>query len=59
MIDRTHEKEYVNHFQKFGSGQEAVHQTRAICHIADMLTAIACDIRAIRETNEEGESQNG
>lgn len=49
MIDRTREKEYLNHFKRFGRGEEAVYQTLAMCGIADMLTAIACDIRAIRE----------
>lgn len=55
MIDRTREKEYVNHLKRFGRGEEAVYQTLAICGIADMLTAIACDIRAIRETNTRKE----
>lgn len=59
MIDRALAGEYTDRFNQFGPGEEHIHQTRAICHIADMLTAIACDIRAIRETNEEGESQNG
>lgn len=31
--------------------REEVHRTIALCHIADMLTAIAYDIRALRETN--------
>ena len=49
MIDRTHEKEYVDHVKKIGLGEEAVYQTRALCHIADMFTNIAYDIRALRE----------
>ena len=51
MIDRTSEKQYLSHFKEFGSGEESVYQTRALCQIADMLTSIAFDIRAIRETN--------
>ena len=51
MIDRTSEKQYLSHFKEFGSGEESVYQTRALCQIADMLTSIASDIRAIRETN--------
>lgn len=51
MTDGTHEGEYVNHYLKYGHGHEDVFQTRAICSIADTLTAIASDIRAIRENN--------
>lgn len=51
MTDGTHEGEYVNHYQKHGYGHEGVYQTRAICSIADTLTAIASDIRAIRENS--------
>ena len=55
MIDRTSEKQYLSHFKEFGSGEESVYQTRALCQIADMLTAIAYDLRAIRETNTRKE----
>ena len=51
MIERTREEEYLKHFERFGRGEESVYQTFALCHIADMLTSIASDIRAIRETN--------
>lgn len=51
MIERTREEEYLKHFERFGRGEENVYQTFALCHIADMLTSIASDIRAIRETN--------
>lgn len=51
MIDRTREKEYIDHIKKMGLGEEAVYQARALCHIADVLTVIASDIRALRETN--------
>ena len=33
------------------SSREDAYQTTALCHIADMLTVIASDIRALRETN--------
>ena len=33
------------------SSREDVNQTLALCHIADMLTAIAYDIRALRENS--------
>ena len=40
------------------SSRDDSYQTLALCHIAEMLTSIACDIRAIRETNtREGETQ--
>ena len=55
MIDRTSEKQYLSHFKEFGSGEESVYQTRALCQIADMLTAIAYDLHAIRETNTRKE----
>ena len=51
MTDRTLAGEYIDRFNKFGSGEENIHQTRALCHIADMLTNIAYDIRALRENN--------
>lgn len=51
MTDGTHEGDYVNHYQEYGGGHESFYQTRAICSIADTLTAIASDIRAIRENN--------
>lgn len=58
MINRTREEEYAKHFKRFGSGQENIHQTLAICSIADMLTAIACDIRALRENaDRKGETR--
>lgn len=49
MIERTREEEYLKHFKRFGRGEESVYQTFALCHIADMLTFIAFDIRALRE----------
>lgn len=56
MTDRTHAGEYADRFHRYGSGEENVHQTRALCHIADMLTCIAHDIRALRETiTDEGD----
>ena len=55
MIGRTREEEYLNHFKRFGSGEEVVYQTLAMCSIADMLTAIAYDLRAIRETHTRKE----
>ena len=55
MIDRTREEEYLKHLKRFGHGEESVYQTFALCHIADMLTSIASDIRAIRETNTRKE----
>ena len=51
MPNRTIAGEYTDRFNKFGSGEENIHQTRALCHIADMLTNIAYDIRALREAN--------
>ena len=33
------------------ASREDVYQTMALCHIADMLTAIAYDLRALRETH--------
>lgn len=33
------------------SSREAAYQTLALCHIAEMLTSIAYDVRALRETN--------
>ena len=51
MTERTHAKEYVDYHNKFGLGAESIYQTRALCHIADMFTAIAYDIRAIRENS--------
>lgn len=51
MTDRTLAGEYAARFNQFGSGEENIHQTRALCHIADMLTAIASDIRALRENS--------
>ena len=59
MIDRTSEKQYLSHFKEFGSGEESVYQTRALCQIADMLTSIASDIRAIRENaDRKGEADD-
>ena len=55
MTDRTIAGEYTDAFKKYGLGGEEAHQTHAICHIADMLTAIAYDIRALRETRDEHE----
>ena len=58
MTNRTIAGEYTDRFNQFGSGEENIHQTRALCHIADMLTAIAYDIRALRETNTtEGDAR--
>ena len=33
------------------ASREDAYQTMALCHIADMLTAIAYDLRALRETH--------
>ena len=55
MPNRTIAGEYTDRFNKFGSGEENIHQTRALCHIADMLTAIAYDLRAIRENADRKE----
>ena len=33
------------------ASREDAYQTIALCHIADMLTAIAYDLRALRETH--------
>ena len=37
------------------ASREDAYQTMALCHIADMLTSIAYDIHAIRETNTRKE----
>ena len=58
MIERTREEEYLKHFKRFGRGEESVYQTFALCHIADMLTSIACDIRALRENTDRKEDTN-
>ena len=59
MIDRTREEEYLKHFKSFGRGEESVYQTFALCHIADMLTSIAFDIRALRENaDRKGEADD-
>ena len=51
MPNRTIAGEYIDRFNKYGACEEDIHQTRALCHIADMLTNIAYDIRALREAN--------
>ena len=38
------------------ASREDAYQTMALCHIADMLTSIAYDIRALRETNTRDEA---
>ena len=38
------------------SSRDDSYQTLALCHIAEMLTSIAHDIRAIRETNTRKEA---
>lgn len=38
------------------SSREDAFQTLALCHIAEMLTSIAYDIRALRETNTRKEA---
>ena len=59
MIDRTREEGYLNHFKRFGRGEESVYQTFALCHIADMLTSIASGIRALRENaDRKGEADD-
>ena len=59
MIDRTREEEYLKHLKGFGRGEEIVYQTMALCHIADMLTSIAYDIRALRENaDRKGEADD-
>lgn len=50
MTERTHVKDYLDCFNERGFGAEEVYKTRALCHIADMLTNIAYDIQALRET---------
>ena len=57
MTDRTLAGEYAARFNQFGSGEESIHQTRAICSIADTLTAIASDIRAIRENSTRKDTE--
>lgn len=37
------------------ASREDAYQTLALCHIAEMLTAIAYDLRAIREANTRKE----
>ena len=40
------------------ASREDAYQTMALCHIADMLTVIASDIRALRETHTtEGDAR--
>lgn len=40
------------------SSRDDAYQTLALCHIAEMLTSIAHDIRAIRENNNrKGENE--
>ena len=59
MIDRTREEEYLKHFERFGRGEESIYQTFALFHIADMLTSIAFDIRALRENDtRKGEADD-
>lgn len=59
MIDRPLAVEYTDAFEKYGLGGEETHRTHAICHIADMLTAIAYDIRAIRDMHtHEGDTND-
>ena len=58
MTNRTIAGEYTDAFKKYGLGGEEAHQTHAICHIADMLTAIAYDIRALRENSTPKEDHD-
>ena len=39
------------------ASREDAFQTLALCHIAEMLTSIAHDIRALRETRDEHEGE--
>ena len=55
MTERTYAKDYIDHFNNRGFGAEEVHQTLALCHIADMLTNIAYDFRALRENADRKE----
>ena len=58
MTERTHVREYIDHFNKRGFGAEEVYKTRALCHIADMLTNIAYDIRELRENADRKEKKS-
>ena len=57
MTNWTLAGQYADRFDKYGACEENIHQTRALCHIADMLTNIACDIRVLREhiSSDEGD----
>ena len=55
MTDRTFASTYMKSVKEHGFCGKEVPQTLALCQIADVLTAIAYDIRALRETRDEHE----